>query len=79
MELANAFYEVTDRTEQLSLFKSHIKQRKDSIPIDRELLQLMEKKMPPSSGIAMGLDRLFLALYKKESLTETRLFPLLEI
>ena len=79
MELANAFYEVTDRTEQLSLFKSHIQQRKDSMPIDRELLQLMKGAMPPSSGIAMGLDRLFLAIYKKQSLTETRLFPLLKV
>ena len=76
LELANAFYEVTDSEEQLSLFKEHIKQRKDSVPLDEELLLCMKKwGMPPCSGIAVGLDRLFLALYKKDDLTETRLFP----
>ena len=76
LELANAFYEVTDSREQSSLFKEHLKQRKDSVPADRELLSLMNQGMPPCSGIAMGLDRLFLAIYKKEDLSETGLFPL---
>ena len=79
LELANAFYEVTDSEEQLSLFKEHIKQRQDSVPMDKELLLYMKKGgMPPCSGIAVGLDRLFLALYGKDDLTETRLFPLLD-
>ena len=78
VELANAFHEVTDSKEQLSLFKEHIKKRKDSVPIDKELLFFMKGGMPPCSGIAVGLDRLFLAFYEKDSLTETRLFPLLE-
>lgn len=76
-ELANAFYEVTDSKEQLSLFKEHIKNRKDSVPIDKELISFMNQGMPFCCGIAMGLDRLFLAIYKKKNLTETRLFPLL--
>ncbi len=77
VELANAFYEVTNSKEQLSLFKEHIKQRKDSIPMDKELLLCMKKwGMPPCSGIAVGLDRLFLAFYGKNDLEETRLFPL---
>ena len=75
-ELANAFYEVTDSKEQLSLFKDHIKQRNDSVAFDKELFSLMDQGMPSCSGIAMGLDRLFLAIYKKKNLTETRLFPL---
>ena len=74
-EIANAFYEVTDSKEQLSLFKEH-KKAGSSVPQDQELLSLMKEGMPPCSGIALGLDRLFLALYKKEDLKETRLFPL---
>lgn len=77
MELANAFYEVTETEEQLSLFKKHIAERKDSLPLDKELLSFMKGGMPPASGIALGLDRLFLAIYNKNSLAETRLFPLL--
>lgn len=78
LELANAFHEVTDGEEQLFLFREHIKKRKDYMPIDEELLFFMKGGMPPCSGIAVGLDRLFLALYEKDSLEETRLFPLLE-
>ena len=74
-ELANAFYEVIDPKEQLSLFKEHIRQRKDNVPYDEELLSLMKQGMPPGSGIAMGLDRLFLAVYNKKSLKDIRLFP----
>lgn len=76
LELANAFYEVIDPKEQKSLFKKHIEQRRDGAPWDKELISLMKQGMPPVSGIALGLDRLFLAIYKKKDLRETRLFPL---
>ena len=76
MELANAFYEVIDPREQKTLFEEQMRQRKDDIPFDSDLVSFMRQGMPPVSGIAMGLDRLFLAIYKKEDLKETRLFPL---
>ena len=62
-ELANAFYEVIDPLEQEQLFQSHLRQRMDNVPLDGELLRLMKTRgMPPCSGIALGLDRLFAAL-----------------
>ena len=76
LELANAFYEVINPLEQKKLFQEHLKQRKDDLPLDTELLKEMEMAMPPVSGIALGLDRLFLALSKKQDLKEIRLFPL---
>ena len=76
LELANAFYEVINLKEQKNLFEHHIEQRKDKVPWDKELISFMKQGMPPVSGIAIGLDRLFLAIYKKEDLKETRLFPL---
>ena len=76
LELANAFYEVIDLGEQKRLFAEHLQQRKDSVPLDEELVSLMKQGMPPVSGIALGLDRLFLALYGKDDLKESRLFPL---
>ena len=75
-ELANAFYEVTHFEEQKQLFLKHIKARKEKVPIDKELLKGMASGMPPCSGVALGLDRLFLALSNKSSLKTTRLFPL---
>lgn len=80
LELANAFYEVTDPKEQLRLFKKDLAQRQDGVTLDKELLHLMENQaMPPCSGIALGLDRLFLALYKKTDLSQTRLFSIQDI
>ena len=43
--------------------------------MDEELLQAMEGAMPPVSGIALGLDRLFMALINKDNIKECRLFP----
>ena len=69
-ELANAFFEVTDFREQRRLFQSHLKQRKDSVPADGELLRLMKTRgLPPCSGIAVGLDRLFSALRRKKDIS----------
>ena len=76
MEMANAFYELIDPEEQKRVYEGHLRQRDDSVSFDEDLLKLMgQEGMPPSSGIALGLDRLFLAIYGKESLSETRLFP----
>ena len=43
MELSNAFYEVVDAREQEKLFLDHIRKRKDDVPMDKELLDLMKK------------------------------------
>lgn len=74
-ELANAFYEVTDPSEQAQLFQSHLQQRSDAIPLDEELLHLMKTRgMPPGSGVALGLDRLFAALCLEKNSSFYRLF-----
>lgn len=76
LELANAFYEVTDFKEQRNLFQEHLEQRQDDILLDENLLDLMKKTaMPPSCGIAVGLDRLFLAFTEEKDLRKMRLFP----
>ena len=75
-ELANAFYEVINPLEQRELFQKQLQQSKGDLPLDKELLKDMEMAMPPVSGIALGLDRLFLALLEKQNLKQIRLFPL---
>jgi len=79
LELANAFYEVSHSAEQKKLFENHIKSRKgkqNAVPLDKELLSMMREGMPPCSGLALGLDRLFLALTGQKNLQALRLFPL---
>ena len=61
VELANAFGELTDADEQRRRFTADMdeKQRRygDRYPLDEDLLAAVAA-MPPTSGIALGLDRL---------------------
>ena len=79
MELANAFDEVIDAKEQEKCFREDNLKRhqkgKPIIPLDFQLLDAMQKKqMPPSAGIALGLDRLFLALKGLNNIKQIRFF-----
>lgn len=62
VELANAFFEVTDSSEQKNLFKNDLKLRKEKPSIDLQFLKEMDAGMPPCSGIALGLERLFMVI-----------------
>ena len=61
VELANAFGELTDAEEQRRRFMADMdeKQRRygERYPVDEDLLAAVAA-MPPTSGIALGLDRL---------------------
>jgi lysyl-tRNA synthetase class 2 len=61
VELANAFGELTDPTEQRRRFTLEMNEKEriygERYPIDDELLQALAI-MPPASGIALGFDRL---------------------
>ena len=63
LELANAFGELTDPVEQRRRFVEEIecrKQRGKAIyPLDEKLLEALGH-MPPTSGIALGFDRLMM-------------------
>jgi lysyl-tRNA synthetase class 2 len=61
VELANAFGELTDPVEQRARFAAamDLKERLygERHPLDEDLLQALAL-MPPTAGIALGLDRL---------------------
>jgi lysyl-tRNA synthetase class 2 len=61
LELANAFGELTDPVEQRRRFEEEAAVRaargKQVYPIDEALLEALPR-MPPTAGIALGLDRL---------------------
>lgn len=62
IELANAFGELTDATEQLARFKEEMALKKqlygEEYPIDPEFIEALEYGLPESGGIALGIDRL---------------------
>lgn len=77
MELANAFDELNDPVEQRSRSQEDLLKREKRKPIqlDEEFFQALESGMPPSAGIALGLERLFMALSGISEIDKTRLFP----
>ncbi len=62
LELANAYDELTDATEQRKRFKEEMAAKHamygEKYPLDEDFLAALEHGMPPSGGIALGVDRL---------------------
>ncbi len=80
LELANAFHELNDPLENEKRFAQDAEAKaslgKLAVPRDENLVRALKKGMPPSGGIALGVDRLFMALFGINEIGETRAFPL---
>jgi len=81
LEIANAFHELNDPVLNRQRFENDLRERQQvgrtPVPLDFELLSVLENQgLPPSGGIALGLDRLFMALFDIDQISETRAFPL---
>jgi lysyl-tRNA synthetase class 2 len=78
LELANAFYELTDPVEQRARFEEDRRIRaaagKPVYAIDEDFMAALEAGLPPMSGIALGVDRLVAALLACEDLSRVRFF-----
>jgi len=73
IELANAFSELADPVEQRARFSQEATVRKSlgrsSYPLPGKFLDELSG-LPPSAGIALGIDRLVMVLLDKESIDE---------
>jgi lysyl-tRNA synthetase class 2 len=78
LELANGFSELTDAAEQRARLLLEQAQRaargRPAYPLDERFLEAVGR-MPPSGGVAVGLDRLLMLLTGAESIEEVLLFP----
>lgn len=78
LELANAFHELNDPAVQRERFAADLAKKvawgKDPVPLDEDFLKALDSGVPPSSGIALGVDRLFMALFAIENIAELRFF-----
>lgn len=78
MELCNGYEELTDAKEQKRRFCEDIEKRKKAnkpVPkIDEDFLASLEKGMPECSGVALGLDRLYMLAMGKKDISEVWFF-----
>lgn len=79
-ELANAYSELLDSTEQRARLTQEQalrkKLNKKVFHVDEEFLASLKSISVPCAGIALGLDRLFMVLLNKKTIEEVLLFPL---
>ena len=78
LELANAFGELTNPTEQRARFEADMDLRErlygDRIPLDEDFLAALDH-MPPASGCALGFDRLVMLATGAPRLTDVMWTP----
>jgi lysyl-tRNA synthetase class 2 len=79
IELANGYSELLDPQEQHARFQAE-KQKKQAetqqdYPIDEELLSALDVGIPPSAGIALGVDRLVMLFTGKTDIRDVLFFP----
>jgi len=77
IEIANAFSELTDAQEQRKRFSSEeaCRRKKKKAPYTMPEKFLMElEDMPPSAGIALGIDRLVMVFLDAKSIDEVVAF-----
>ncbi|MFN7730146.1 MAG: EF-P lysine aminoacylase EpmA [Bdellovibrio sp.] len=80
MELANAYHELNDPKIQRERSAQDVQKKaelgKGAVTLDEDFFRALESGMPPTAGIALGLERLFMALTDLSRLQELRLFPM---
>jgi elongation factor P--(R)-beta-lysine ligase len=79
IELGNAFSELTDADEQLARLRAERAERaalgKTLYEIDADFIDALRAGMPPSAGIAVGVDRLVMLFAGAASIQGTLWFP----
>lgn len=78
VELANGYQELTDASEQRARFVADNQHREalglPILPIPEALLAALEKGLPACAGVALGVDRLLMAVLSLDTLAETQPF-----
>jgi len=77
-ELANGYHELTDAGEQRGRFENDNRRRRArgqrELPIDAQLISALEHGLPDCAGVALGVERLLMALAGTDDIAEVLAF-----
>ena len=81
-ELANGYHELTDPIEQRARFVRDNERRRERglpiVPIDENLLAALERGMPDCAGVALGIERLLMAMMRTDNIADVLAFSFSE-
>lgn len=79
LEIANGFHELCDAGEQKKRFVQDNLQREKSgkpeVFIDEKFIEALKYGLPPCAGVAVGVDRLLMAMHHCTDIREVIAFP----